>query len=94
MKIIIPMLFVISPFLFTSSLASDSPKSVTDKNIEQTYKVNCSGHGKSWDDCYQEAGTLCPDGYNIIKKSTGVVSTPIYGKSTLAPSKKLIIECE
>ena len=94
MKRTILMLFVISPFLFTSSLASDSPKSVTDKNIEQTYKVNCSGHGKSWDDCYQEADSLCPDGYNTIKKSTGVISTPVYGKSILAPSKKLIIECK
>ena len=94
MKIAILMLFVISPFLFTSSLASDSPKSVTDTNTKQTYTVSCSGHGKSWNDCYQESDSLCPDGYNIIKKSTGVISTPVYGRSVLAPSKKIIIECK
>jgi hypothetical protein len=92
MKRTILMLFVISPFLFTFSLASDSPKPFTD--TKQTYTVSCSGHGKSWTDCYQEADSLCPDGYNTIKKSTGVISTPVYGKSILAPSKKLIIECK
>jgi len=94
MKKSVLIVIVISPILFTASLASDLSKSFSELNKKSTYTVSCSGIGKSWDDCYQEADTLCPDGYNIIKKSTGVISTQVYGKSTLAPSKKLILECQ
>jgi hypothetical protein len=88
------VLLVISQLIFTSGLASDSPKQDTDQDIKETHSVTCSGTGKSWDDCYQEADNLCPAGYIIIKRSAGVVSTPEYGKSTLAPSKKLVIACK
>lgn len=88
------VLLLISQLIFTSGLASDSPKQDTAQGIKETHIVTCSGTGKNWDDCYQEADNLCPAGYIIIKRSTGVVSTPVYGKSTLAPSKKLVIECK
>ena len=62
---------------------------------EDTFKtVDCSGFGKKWDDCYRDAETLCPEGYTVIKKSTGMVSVPVNGRYTLAPSKKIVIECK
>lgn len=90
---ILPMLLVISELLLTSGIAADTTKPFTEED-KTTYTVSCSGTGKDWNDCYHEAETLCPGGYNIIKRSTGVVSAPINGRSTLAPSKKLIIECK
>jgi len=94
MKKTVLMPFVIFQFLFTFSLASVSPKAFTESDGKTAYTLSCSGTGKDWSDCYQEAGTLCPDGYNIIKKSKGIVAAPVNGKSTLAPSKKLVIECK
>lgn len=88
------VLAVIHLLMFAVTFASGSPKSPTEANNETTHTVNCAGHGKSWSDCYQEAETLCPDGYKITKRSTGVVSTPVFGQSTLAPNKKLYIECK
>ena len=76
---------VIHLLMSADSLASDSSKSFTEINNETTHTVNCAGHGKNWSDCYQEAETLCPDGYKITKRSTGVVSTPVLGKSDLPP---------
>jgi hypothetical protein len=94
MKKTILMLFVIIQLLCTASLASVSPEAVTEPKGKTTYTLSCSGTGKDWSDCYQEADTLCPAGYKIINKSTGVFAAPVNGKSTLAPSKKLVIECK
>ena len=88
------MLFGFFYLLFASSLASASPEAVTEPNGKTVYTLSCSGTGKGWSDCYQEADALCPDGYTIIKKSTGIFAAPVNGKSTLAPSKKLVIECK
>lgn len=94
MKKTIFMLCVAALFLPTTSLAADSPEKSTGSKGETTFTLSCSGTGKDWRDCYQEAETICPDGYNIIKKSTGIFSMPVNGKSTLAPSKKLVITCK
>jgi hypothetical protein len=94
MKKITLMLFVIFQFLSAAILTSASPETITGPNGKTAYTLSCSGTGKEWDDCYQEAETLCPDGYNIIKRSTGVYAAPVNGKSTLAPSKKLVVECK
>ena len=94
MKKTILILFAISNFLFTSNLDSFSAKELTGQDERIIHTLSCSGTGKDWDDCYQEADTLCPDSYNIIKKSTGVVAIPVNGRSILSPSKKLVIECK
>jgi hypothetical protein len=94
MKKIILILFVISQLLFTSSIASVSPEAFTGPNGKTAFTLSCSGTGKDWNDCYQEADSFCPDGYNIIKKSTGAATVPVNGRSILAPSKKLVIECK
>ena len=94
MKKTILVLFIIPQLLFTAVLGSDSPESATDQDKKETYTVTCGGTGKSWNDCYQEAEDLCPSGYTITKKSTGVISTPVFGNSTLAPGKKIVIECK
>jgi len=94
MKKTVLILFVISQLCYFPCLASDSPESSVVPDENPTYTVNCSGPGKDWDDCYQEAETLCPDGYKILKKSTGVIAAPVNGQTTLVPSKKLVVECK
>jgi len=94
MKKIALILFVVSQLCYASSSASDSPEPSVAQNKKPTYTVNCSGLGKKWDDCYQEAENLCPDGYKILKKSSGVIAAPVNGQTTLAPSKKLVIQCK
>ena len=88
------ILFAISYFLLTPILGSFSANELTDQNGRITHTLSCSGTGKDWNDCYLEADTLCPNGYTIIEKSTGIVSAPINGQYTIVPSKKIIIECK
>ena len=94
MKISSLKLSLIILFLFISGSAL-VPLAASTKVEEKTLKtVNCSGFGKKWRDCYQEAEALCPEGYTVIRKSTGVVSVPVNGRYTLAPSKKIVVECK
>ena len=91
---IILIFLVVSQLLFSSNLTSASSEESTGADGKTAYTLSCSGTGKDWQDCYREAAALCPDGYTIIKKSTGIVAAPINGTSTLAPTKKLVIECQ
>ena len=88
------ILFVIFHLCYISCFASDSPESSVEPDEKPTYTLDYSGPGKDWNNCYQEAETLCPDGYKILKKSSGVVAAPVYGRTTLVPSKELVIECK
>jgi hypothetical protein len=88
------MLSVISQLLFTSNFTSVIPKALTESNGKAAYTLDCRGTGTGWSDCFQKAENLCPDGFSYTKKSLGVISTQINGRSYIAPSKKLVIECK
>jgi hypothetical protein len=88
------VLLVVFQLLFTSSFASVIPKALTESNGKAAYTLDCRGTGKDWSDCFKEAEKLCPDGFSYTKKSLGVVSTQINGRSYIAPSKELVIECK
>ena len=94
MKKTILMLSVISHLLLKSNFASIIPKALTESNGKAAYTLDCSGTGTDWSNCFQEAENLCPDGFSYTKKSLGVVSTQINGRSYIAPSKELVIECK
>lgn len=32
------------------------------------YALSCSGNGNDWNDCYQQAGQACQNGYNVVSK--------------------------
>lgn len=56
--------------------------------------MKCSGFGRSLESCYQEAGKLCPNGYDIIDQSSSMVAIPQSGGGTLiAPRDRMAIEC-
>ena len=93
MKRTILLLFVIFLFLFTFISASASPEAFAELNGRPVYSLDCSGAGKDWNDCFKEAETLCPEGYNYTKKSLGAVSAQINGRFYITPSKELVVEC-
>jgi hypothetical protein len=94
MKKTILTLSVIFQLLYTPCFASHSPESPSEPEKKTPHTLNCSGPGKDWNDCYQQADMVCPAGYKIIKKSTGIIAAPVNGATTLVPSKKLVFECK
>jgi len=84
-------LLITAVFLIDSMQVSPASEDVPDgKSVEY---VNCSGYGKDWTDCHREAKSLCPGGYTVMEKSTGVVSAPVNGRYTLVPSKEMTVQC-
>lgn len=80
--------------VFLSVSAFNSLAAAIKANEKTVETVNCSGFGKKWEDCYRDAEALCPNGYSVIKKSTGLVSVPVNGRNTSAPNKKIVVECK
>jgi hypothetical protein len=90
MKILIFVSFIFA----LSSCASVSPQKFNGPNGKNAYSMRCSGMGRTWDKCYQKAGELCQNGYNIIQQSSSTVAVP-YGNSIIAaPRQTLAIECK
>lgn len=94
MKNTILALSVIFQLLYIPCFASPSPDSSSEPEEKTTHTLNCSDPGMNWADCYQEAETICPAGYKIIKRSTGILAAPVNGATTLVPSKKLVVKCK
>ena len=55
--------------------------------------MQCSGFGRSWDDCYKVAGEVCPSGYRIIQRSSESVAMPLNGGTVMAPKSGMVVEC-
>lgn len=70
------------------------PKPFNGPGGKPAYSMNCSGSGRTLTACYEKAGELCPNGYNVIGQSTGVVGLPAYGGTLMAPQRELAIECK
>jgi hypothetical protein len=49
--------------------------------------------GRTLDDCYQKAGEICPGGYEIVDRASGIVAVPVSGGVIAAPQHNLVIEC-
>lgn len=48
------------------------------------YSMTCSGFGRTMESCYEEAGRLCPSGYNI----------DAMGSSGPARQSSMLISCK
>ena len=44
--------------------------------------------------CYQKAGEVCPTGYNIVDRTSGVLGMLSGGDGFLIPTNSLAIECK
>jgi len=91
-KTILILILIVST-VFLTDLIPVLPAAEHVYNDKTVETVNCSGHGKGWPACYRQAEALCPGGYTVMEKSTGIVSAPVNGRYTLVPSKKMMILC-
>jgi hypothetical protein len=73
---------------------SISPTSFKGPSGKQAYSMMCSGMGRTMDACYQKAGEVCPNGYNIMDRSSGTVGFMNQGTLMMAPREQLAIECK
>lgn len=92
MKYKIAVFAVISISL--ASCASINPVSFKGPNGKQAYTMRCSGMGRTLEMCYQKAGEVCPNGYNIVGQNSSIVAVPVNGSFMAAPQHNLSIECK
>lgn len=83
-------------FVFPVLLAACAiaPRQFVGPNGGTAYSMRCSGMGRSLDACYQKSGEICPSGYTIIDRSTGVIGVPTTGGMLIAPRESIAIECK
>ena len=85
-------------FLITSMLISCSKEVVPvlfkGPNGKDAYSMKCSGFGRTWDKCYQKAGQVCPNGYELIDKRSSTVMLPTAYGLVAAPKQDMAIECK
>ncbi|MCG2725280.1 MAG: hypothetical protein L6420_03310 [Elusimicrobia bacterium] len=74
--------------------ASITPHQFKGPNARTAYSMRCSGLGRTLNKCYIKAGELCPEGYNIISLTSGVVAVPANGGVLAAPRHDMAIECK
>jgi hypothetical protein len=80
--------------LLTNACVAVKPQPFKGPNGKNAYSMKCSGMGRTLDECYQKAGEVCPDGYNIIDRASGTVAIPVQGGFMAAPQHNLAIECK
>lgn len=81
--------------LALAACASTEPTPFKGPNNKQAYSLKCSGMGKDWEDCYAEAGSLCPNGYTIISQSSSPIASAPAGSNFVMVSKQhMAIECK
>ena len=61
---------------------------------KNAYSMKCSGMGRTIQACYQKAGEVCPNGYNIIENSSSSLAYMNQGTLMMVPQKEMAIECK
>jgi len=70
--------------------AGIEPKPIQGPNGRPGYTMACSGLGRSIDACYEKAGTLCPNGYNVVDRPASYWAT----QDVAGTRQGLVIECK
>ena len=79
--------------LAATGCASVNPVPFTGPSGRQGYAMQCSGMGRSIEQCYQVAGQKCPSGYQIVIRSSETMAVPLNGSIVMAPRTGLVVEC-
>jgi len=87
------VLIIAIPSLLGACAAID-PQRFSGPNGKTAYTMKCSGMGRTLDACYKKGGELCPGGYTIIDRASGVIGVPMQGGTMMAPQHSLAIECK
>ncbi len=87
------ILYVAIPLLL-SACAAIEPQQFVGPDGKTAYSMRCSGMGRTLDACYKKAGEVCPNGYTIVDRASGMVAVPVNGGIIAAPQHNLAIECK
>ncbi len=79
--------------LAAAGCASVNPVPFTGPSGRQGYAMQCSGMGRTIEQCYQVAGQKCPGGYQIVSRSSELMAVPLNGSIMMAPRTGLVVEC-
>ena len=79
--------------LATAGCASVNPVPITGPSGRPGYAMQCSGMGRSIEQCYQVAGQKCASGYQVVSRSSELIAMPVNGSMAMAPRTGLVVEC-
>ena len=79
--------------LAAAGCASVNPVPFTGPSGRQGYAMQCSGMGRSIEQCYQVGGQKYPGGYQIVSRSSEMIAVPLNGSVMMAPRTGLVVEC-
>ena len=88
------LVFLVAAFTMLTACASIKPVKFVGPNGRDAYSMRCSGFGRTLEACYKKSGEICPLGYEIIDRSTGMVIVPTSDGIIGAPKQTLTIECK
>ena len=79
--------------LAAAGCASVNPVPITGPSGRPGYAMQCSGMGRSIEQCYQVAGQKCASGYQVVSRSSELIAMPVNGSMAMAPRTGLVVEC-
>ena len=79
--------------LAAAGCASVNPVPITGPSGRPSYAMQCSGMGRSIEQCYQVAGQKCSGGYQVVSRSSELIAMPVNGSMAMAPRTGLVVEC-
>lgn len=88
------LVFLAPVCISISACAPVDPQLTTGPSGNTAYTMKCSGMGRTLEDCFVEAGKLCPAGYDVVNQSTGTRMVPINGALYASRDDSLTIECK
>lgn len=85
---------LLTAIIVLAGCAQIEPVTFQGPNGNTAYSMICSGMGRTWEACYQKAGELCPNGYDIVGQQSSTVIVPTAQGALGAPRQTLAIECK
>lgn len=79
--------------LAAAGCASVNPVPITGPSGRPGYAMQCSGMGRSIEQCYQVVGQKCASGYQVVSRSSELIAMPVNGSMAMAPRTGLVVEC-
>lgn len=72
-----------------------SANKITLPSGQSGFTINCSGTAVSISKCYEKAGAVCPNGYDIVSShNQSGVMTNIDGRPLATSDKGMVIQCK
>ena len=78
-----------------AACASIQPIQMRGPKGRVAYSMTCSGMGRTIEACFAKAGEICPNGYDIVDRVSGLSAVPAPNGGIIAGTQhSLIVECK